>query len=79
MLIKINYANIINIAANREVIPELLQSKCNPKNIFKVVSNFLDNPLKIQEQVKNTQDVLSQFRTNKSSSDSASKALLKLL
>ena len=29
-----------------EVIPELLQSKCNPKNIFAVVCNFLESPLK---------------------------------
>mgnify|MGYP003690850179 FL=1 len=79
MLVKIRFANIINIAANNEVIPELLQSKCNPKNIFEVVSNFLETPSKVQEQVKKTQEVLSQFRTNKSSSESSSKALNKLL
>jgi lipid-A-disaccharide synthase len=74
-LVKIKYANIINIAANDEIIPELLQSKCNPKNIFEVVSSFLENPLKSQEQVKKTQEILSQFKTDKSSSESASKAL----
>jgi lipid-A-disaccharide synthase len=79
MLVKIKYANIINIAANDEIIPELLQSKCNPKNIFKFVSNFLDTPFKIQEQVKKTQKILSQFKTEKSSSELASKALNKLL
>ena len=79
MLVKIKYANIINIAANDEIIPELLQSKCNPKNIFKFVSNFLDTPSKIQEQVKKTQKFLSQFKTGKSSSELASNALNKLL
>jgi lipid-A-disaccharide synthase len=79
MLVKIRYANIINIAANNEVIPELLQSKCNPKNIFAVVSNFLESPSKAQEQVKKTQEILSQFKTDKSSSESASKALNGLL
>jgi lipid-A-disaccharide synthase len=44
MLIKTKFANIINIAANEEIIPELLQSKCNPKNIFKIVSHYIDNP-----------------------------------
>ena len=34
MLVKIKYANILNIAANQMIIPELLQSKCNPKEIF---------------------------------------------
>ena len=48
MLVKTKYANIINIAAQEEVIPELLQSKCNANNIFKHVNNFLDNPKKLK-------------------------------
>jgi lipid-A-disaccharide synthase len=79
MLVKIKYANIINIAANKEVIPELLQSKCNSQNIFNVVGNFLDTPLKAQEQVEKTQVILSQLKTDKSSSELASKALNRLL
>ena len=79
MLVKIKYANIINIAANDEIIPELLQSKCNPKNIFKVVSNFLETPSKVQEQVKRTQEILNQLKTVKPSSELASKALNELL
>ena len=79
VLVKIKYANIINFAANEEVIPELLQSKCNPKNIFKVVSNFLDNPLKVQVQVKKSQSILDQFKHDKSSSELASKALNRFL
>jgi len=79
MLIKIKYANIINIAAKEEVIPELLQSNCNPKNIYKVVSDFLDTPSKAQEQIEKTQAVLNKLKTEKSSSESACKALNKLL
>ena len=79
MLVKIKYANIINIAANEEVIPELLQSNCNEKNIFKVVSDFLDSPSKIFNQVKKTQIVLSQLKTDKSPSELASNALNRLL
>ena len=75
MLVKIKFANIINIAANEEIIPELLQSKCNSQNIFEVVSNFLDAPKKAEEQVKKTQMILNQLKTNKSSSEMASKAL----
>ena len=37
MLVKTKFANILNIAAKEEVIPELLQSNCNPKNIFEHV------------------------------------------
>ena len=79
ILVKIKYANIINIAANEEVIPELLQSNCNPKNIFKNVSNFLDNPFKMQEQVQKTQKALSKLKTSGSPSELASRALNKRL
>ena len=34
MLVKIKYANILNIAADEMIIPELLQSKCNSKKKF---------------------------------------------
>jgi lipid-A-disaccharide synthase len=67
MLVKTKFANIINIAAKEEIIPELLQSNCNPKNIFKYVSNFLDNPKKINEQIKKTQLILNNFKTKNSS------------
>jgi len=79
ILVKIKYANIINIAANEEIIPELLQSKCNSKNIYKVVSNFLNTPSKLQEQVEKTQIILNKFKTNRSSSELTSKALNNLL
>ena len=79
MLVQINYANLINIAAKEEIIPELLQSNCNSKNIFNLVSNFLETPSKMQEQVKKTQLILSQFKTEKSSSELASKALNRFL
>ena len=65
--------------ANEEIIPELLQSNCNSKNIYKVVSEFLDTPSKLQEQVKKTQEILNKFKTDKSSSELASLALNKFL
>ena len=79
MLVKTKYANILNIAANEEIIPELLQSNCNPKKIFDHVSNFLDNPKKIESQVKKTQSILNNFKTNKSASEQIALALNKLL
>ena len=79
MLVKVKFANIINIAAGKEVIPELLQSKCNPKDLFKSVSSFIDDPNKIKEQVEKTQSILNTFKTDISSSILASKALSKFL
>ena len=78
-LVKIKFANIINIAANKEIIPELLQSKCNAKNLFKNVCSFIDDPKKIKDQVDKTQLILKNFKTNTSSAELASKALSKFL
>ena len=75
LLIKVKFANIINIAANEQIIPELLQSKCNAKNIYNVVNGFLNNPLKIAEQIMKTEVVLNKLKTDKSSSELASQAL----
>ena len=77
MLVKTKFANIINIAAKKEIIPELLQSNCNPQKIFEVVSNYLDNPNKIDEQVVKTQSILRDFKTKNSSSALAANAINK--
>jgi lipid-A-disaccharide synthase len=79
MLVKTKFANIINIAANEEIIPELLQSKCNPKNIFNIVAHYIDNPKKMDELVLKTQSILKNFKTNNSPSILAAKALIKRL
>ncbi len=79
LLVKVKFANIINIAAGKEVIPELLQTKCNPKELFKTVSSFIEDPKKIKEQIENTQSVLNTFETEVPSSKLASRALSKFL
>ena len=79
MLVKTKFANIINIAAKKEILPELLQSNCNPQKIFEVVSNYLDNPNKIDDQVSKTQKILKSFKTNTLSSTLAANAINKYL
>ena len=79
ILVKTKYANIINIAAKEEIIPELLQSNCKPKKIFECVSDFLENPKKIANQVERTKLILDNFKTNKSSSEKAATSLNKIL
>jgi len=78
-LVKTKFANIINIYAKEEIIPELLQSKCNSKYIYKIVSKYLESPLIMKEQINKTQVILSRFKTSDSSSKLASLALNKLL
>ena len=78
-LVKVKFANIINIAAGKEVIPELLQTKCNAKNLFRIVSSFLDDPNKIKNQIEETQSIINRFKTDVSPSKLASQALAKFL
>ena len=78
-LVKVKFANIINIAANEELIPELLQSKCNAKNIFESVNYFINNPNKMKDQINKTQLILGKLKSSTPSTVSASKILIKYL
>ena len=78
MLVKVKFANIINIAAGEEIIPELLQSKCNPKNIFKTVDKLLSDKQALEKQVSKSQVIINGFRTDKSA-EIASSVLIKHL
>jgi len=78
MLAKVKFANIINIAAGEEIIPELLQSKCNPKNIFKTVDKLLSDKQALEKQVSKSQVIINGFRTDKSA-EIASSVLIKHL
>ena len=78
-LVKIKYANIINIINNKEVIPELIQSECNSKEIFKSVIYFLKNPALMDKQINDFSNTLHDIRSKTSSADEASSILLKYL
>jgi len=78
-LAKVKFANIINIINRKEVIPELLQSKCNAKEIFKSVVYFLNNPNIMREQIINCNITLNEIRSKTSSSAEASSILAKYL
>ncbi len=43
LLLKINYVSLINILLNHQVIPELLQKKCNPNDLSKIMDALLEN------------------------------------
>ena len=66
MLVKVKFANIINIAADEEIIPELLQSSCNPTNIYNTVDKLLSDKNAIEKQVRKSQEIISNFKNEKS-------------
>ena len=79
MLVKTKFANIINIAANEEIIPELIQSNCNAINIYEQTKELLEDPEKIKNQIIKTKKILETFKTSKNSTDIASLSLNKFL
>ena len=74
-LVKVQYANIINIINNKEVIPELIQNECNSKEIFKSVVYFLKNPALMDKQINDFTVTLDEIRSKTSSADEASSVL----
>ena len=78
-MVKTKFVNIINIINQKEIIPELLQNECNPKEIFKSVKYFLKNPKFAEKQVEDCSRTLDQIRSKSSSSDEAAKVLNKYL
>ena len=79
MLVKIKFANIINIINNKEIIPELIQKECNAKEIYNSVVYFLKNPELMKKQINDYEKTLTQIRSKTSSSDEASSVLTKFL
>jgi lipid-A-disaccharide synthase len=79
LLANIKFANIINIINDREVIPELLQSRCNANEIFKSVIYLLKNPDLIKKQLNTCQETLEGIRSKTSSSNESALILNKYL
>ena len=78
-LIKIKYANIINIINNKEIIPELIQDECNAKEIYNSVVYLLKHPDLMDQQIKECQNTLKNIKSKTSSSEEASSILAKYL
>ena len=79
LLVKVKFANIINIINNKEIIPELLQGECNAMEIFNSVVYLLKNPELMKEQVSSCNKTLDEIRSKSSSSLEASSVLSKHL
>lgn len=65
--VKVKFANIINIIANKELIPELIQSECNTSSILAKVSLFIENKKVRSLNVSNYQKIIKKITKNNSS------------
>ena len=71
LLVKVKFANIINIINDKEVIPELLQKECNAEEIYKTVTYLLKNPDLIEKQLTDCKKTLEGIKSISSSSSEA--------
>ena len=69
LLVKVRFANVINIINDKEVLPELLQNECNAREIYNSVQYFLRNPESIKTQLDIVKKTLNNIRSKTSSSE----------
>ena len=78
-LVKVKFANIINIINNKEIIPELLQGKCNAKEIYNSVNYLLSHPNLLKSQLDDIAKTLKKIRLDTSSSEKIANILTEYL
>ena len=76
LLLKIKFANMLNIINDKEIIPELIQKDCNSKEIFKSVYYLLKKPDLIEKQLMEVKVAINDLKSTSSSSEEVSKILL---
>ena len=78
-LVKVRFANIINIINDKEIIPELLQNECNSKEIFNSVMYFLKHPDLMKNQIESCKKTLNEIKSKSSAAEEVSAILTKYL
>jgi lipid-A-disaccharide synthase len=79
LLVKVKFANIINIINNKEVIPELLQGECNSIEIFNSVNYLLSHPNLLKSQLDDVGKTINDIKSHTPSSEKAANILNKYL
>jgi lipid-A-disaccharide synthase len=78
-LVKVKFANIINIINNKEIIPELLQNECNAKEIYNSVNYLLGHPELMKTQLDKIDKTLKNIKLDTSSSEKVANILSEYL
>jgi len=57
-VVKVDYANLINVVLGREAVPELLQYECTPEKLAAAVTRLIDDKAAASEQIAAGQEAL---------------------
>ena len=79
-LFKSKYATLMNVAADAEVAPEFIQTRCTPENIAAAAAPLLDSEDAREDQIRAQDEALAKMgRGGTPASDIAADAVLKVL
>lgn len=79
-LFKGKYATLMNVAADAEVAPEFIQTRCTPENIAVAAAPIIDDPAAHDEQVRRQDEALALMgRGATPAAEIAADAVLKVL
>lgn len=78
LLIKVRWISLINIIANKEIIPEFIQSNCNPQSIATALIDLLTKPEKAERQLEESCITLKKLghKNNQTASDAAARIIV---
>lgn len=71
-MINLDYISLVNILADKEVVPELIQKDASPERISSVIFNILDNPTVSKNMLQDFQSIrksLGTFNASQKASD----------
>jgi lipid-A-disaccharide synthase len=77
-LIKIKFANILNLLQNKQIIPELLQQNCNANNFYQLLKNMITQPQVAQQQIEQVAISLQALKTEQDPMLLASQQIMQL-
>jgi lipid-A-disaccharide synthase len=79
-MISVSHASLVNLLAQRDVSPELIQKACTPEELAKAVRVLLDDPDAAAAQRAGFRDVLAMLRPDSQApSDAAAASVLRVL
>lgn len=62
LLVKVRFANLINILADREIIPEFVLAKCRPELIADCATKILNQSELADKQIADARDIMQRLR-----------------
>jgi len=71
-LINLDFISLINILQNKPIIPELIQSEANPKNLAKELNNLFNNKSRIKEIINEYELIRNKLNKYSASTEAAS-------